>query len=94
MWMNLSSTRGFFEAGPVRSGPGREQPQRTSQRVTVTSDRDNPRRYLIVAEFDSYEAAMENSNLEETDNLAADMAALLDGPPTFHNLNVLEVYEG
>ncbi|MGH9224379.1 MAG: hypothetical protein ACRD2W_11510 [Acidimicrobiales bacterium] len=67
--------------------------KRTTGRVSVTSDRDNPRRYMIIAEFDSYEAAMENSNLEETDNLAADMRALVDGPPTYHNLNVLEQYD-
>ena len=67
--------------------------KRTSTRVTVTSDRDKPRRYMIVAEFESYEAAMENSNLEETDALAEQMRAIVDGgTPTFHNLNVLEEY--
>ena len=67
--------------------------KRTTQRVSITSDRDNPRRYLIIAEFESYEAAMENSNLEETDALAEAMRALVDGPPTYHNLNVLEQYD-
>ena len=41
--------------------------KRTSQREAITVDRNDPNRYLIVAEFDSYEAAMENSNLPETE---------------------------
>ncbi|MEW6153756.1 MAG: hypothetical protein AB1673_07180 [Actinomycetota bacterium] len=69
--------------------------KRTTARVTVTSDRDNPSRYMVIAEFPSYEAAMENSNLAETDAMASEMANLVDGPPTFHNLNVLErILEG
>lgn len=64
--------------------------KRTSRRVAVCADRDNPGRVLIIAEFDSYESAMENSNLPETQAMAAEMQQLLDGPPTFHNLDIVE----
>lgn len=59
---------------------------------TLVADRDNPGRYMIIAEFDSYEEAMKNSEAPETQQLAADMAKLADGPPTFYNLDVVEVF--
>ena len=45
---------------------------------------------LILAFFDSYEAAMENSNLPETAEFSEKQAALLDGPLTFQDLDVIE----
>ena|SRR5438270_6394740 len=66
--------------------------KRTTRRVTLAVDRDNPNRYAIIAEFDSYEAAMENSNLPETEALAEKMRELADGPPTWHNLEVISTY--
>ena len=45
---------------------------------------------LILAFFDSYEAAMENSNLPETSEFSEKQAALLDGPMTFQDLDVIE----
>jgi len=62
-------------------------------RATFTADRDRPGYYLSVIEFDSYESAMENSNRPETTQFAARMAELCDGPPTFHNLDVMETWE-
>lgn len=62
----------------------------TAGRSTVAADRDNPNRYFVIVEFDSYEAAMENSNLPETQALAQKMRELADGPPTFHNLDVIQ----
>ena len=67
--------------------------KRTSSKATICADRDNPGRYSIIAEFPSYEAAMENSNLPETEALAEEMAKLADGPATYHNLEVLHTYE-
>ncbi len=64
--------------------------KRTLQRSYVTRDRNDPDRYLILAFFDSYESAMENSNLPETAAFAEKQMALLDGPPTFHDLDVIE----
>jgi quinol monooxygenase YgiN len=63
----------------------------TVHRVTVTADRDRPGYYLTIAEFDSYESAMENSNRPETAEFAAQMAKLCDGPPKFYNLDVHRV---
>ena len=61
----------------------------TVQAITVTADRDHPNHYRTVAMFDSYESAMENSQRPETQEFAKRMAALCDGPPTFHNLDVI-----
>lgn len=62
-------------------------------RMTVVADRDHPGRYLNIVEFDSYEAAMTNSERADTSDFAARMAALCDGPPTFHNLDVIQQWE-
>jgi len=60
------------------------------RRTTVTADRDNPGRYFVIVEFDSYEAAMENSNDPRTQEFAGKLAELLDAPPVFHNLDVID----
>jgi quinol monooxygenase YgiN len=60
----------------------------TYDRVTVARDRDRPGHFLVIAEFPSYEAAMENSDDPATQEFAARMAELCDGPPTFYNLDV------
>jgi quinol monooxygenase YgiN len=62
----------------------------TVRRAGVTADRDHPGHYLTVVEFDSYDSAMENSRRPDTAEFSARMAQLCDGPPTFHNLDVLE----
>jgi quinol monooxygenase YgiN len=62
-----------------------------AERVTITKDRDRPGHFLVIAEFPSYEAAMENSNNPATQAFAKKMAALCDGPPTFYNLDVIRV---
>ena len=72
-----------------------ELEDRTEGRYTVrrsirTLDRDDPSHFMVLVFFDSYESAMENSNLPETSEFAEKMMALADGPPTFHNLDVLE----
>lgn len=59
---------------------------------TVTADRDRPGTYLNIVQFDSWEAAQENSNRPQTSAFAQEMAALCDGPPTFYNLDVIETY--
>ena len=55
-----------------------------------TKDRDRTDTYLSIVEFESYEAAMANSNAPETQEFAAKMMALASGPPEFWNLDVLE----
>lgn len=65
-------------------------PDRQAGRRVMCQDRDDPGRYVTIVFFDSYEAAMENSNLPVTHEFSQKMMALADGPPTFHNLDVLD----
>jgi len=62
--------------------------RRTVRRSIVTTDRDDPTRHFVIVFFDSYESAMENSNLPETQEFSQKMQTLVDGPPTFYNLDV------
>lgn len=62
-------------------------------RITVCEDRDEKGKYLTVVEFASYEDAMKNSQDPATSEFSERMAALCDGPPTFHNLDVIDVEE-
>ena len=64
----------------------------TAVRGTVTADRDRPGVYLSIVEFPSYEEAMANSARPDTQEFAAAMAELCDGPPRFLNLDVQEVF--
>ncbi len=61
--------------------------------TTADADRDKADHYFLILDFDSYEEAMRNSELPETQALAADMAKLGSGPPTFHNLDVVDRWE-
>jgi quinol monooxygenase YgiN len=63
----------------------------TVRKVTITQDRDRPGHNLVIAEFDSYEDAMKNSDHPSTQAFAAKMAELCDAPPVFYNLDVLRV---
>jgi hypothetical protein len=62
-------------------------------RGTVTADRDRPNTYLNIVEFASYEDAMSNSQDPRTSAFAEQMMKLCDGPPTFYNLDTLDVWE-
>jgi len=62
----------------------------TTRRRVLCQDRDDPGRYVNIVFFDSYEDAMANSNLPVTQEFSQKMMALADGPPTFHNLDVVE----
>ncbi len=64
--------------------------KRTTQRVRVCQDRDDPDRYFTIAEFDSYEDAMRNSELPETAKLSEQLGSLSDGPQRFYNLEVVQ----
>jgi len=55
---------------------------------TVGADRDRPNTYMNIVEFPSFEAATKNSEMAETQALAAAMMEICDGPPTFRNLDV------
>jgi hypothetical protein len=62
----------------------------TVRRAIVTRDRNDPDRYLVFVFFDSYESAMVNSNLPETNEFGKKQAALLDAPMQFTDLDVIE----
>ncbi len=62
------------------------------RQLLSVKDRDRENVYLTIVRFPSYEAAMENSQREDTGAFAAKMAALCDAPATFRNLDVLTQY--
>jgi hypothetical protein len=64
--------------------------KRTARRSIVTRDRNEPSRHLIIVFFDSYESAMQNSELPETQEFAARWAELVEGPLAFHDLDVVD----
>jgi hypothetical protein len=64
-----------------------------STRALFAADRDRPGHYLGIIEFRSYEEAMEQSNDPVISGFAQQLGALLDGPPTFYNLDVAQVIE-
>jgi prepilin-type processing-associated H-X9-DG protein len=61
-----------------------------ARRRVMCQDRDHPGRYVNIVFFDSYEEAMENSNLPVTQEFSQKMMALADGAPSFTNLDVVE----
>ena len=63
--------------------------KRTVRREILTRDRSDPGRYFAVVFFDSYESAMENSGLSETQAAAEQFAKLSDSPPVFYDLDVI-----
>ena len=67
--------------------------RRTVARGWMCADRDEPGKFVNIVEFESYEAAMENSNLPETQAFAGRMVELCDGPPRFSNLDVVDTLE-
>jgi hypothetical protein len=64
--------------------------KRTLRRSIVARDRNDPSRYLVLAFFDSYESAMQNSSLPETSDFGTKQNAILDVPMAFTDLDVIE----
>ena len=64
--------------------------KRTLRHEVVARDRNNPHRYVVLAFFDSYESAMENSDLTETQEFSARFGDFTDGPITFRDLDIIE----
>ena len=58
--------------------------------LKMLKDRDRENSYLVVAEFESYELAMQNSARPEVDSFNKEMMALSASPPTFGNYDVIE----
>ncbi|MFD3701387.1 ester cyclase [Streptomyces sp. NPDC058646] len=63
--------------------------KRTVTHTMIGRDRDSGTHYLDLVEFPSYEEAMKNSQLPETDRMFQEMVALCDGMPKFMNLDVV-----
>jgi hypothetical protein len=64
--------------------------RRTLRRQILTRDRNDPTLYRVLAFFDSYESAMVNSKLPETQLFAAEYDSFVDGEVTFTDLDVIE----
>ena len=64
--------------------------KRTARRQIVARDHNDPDRYFAMVFFDSYESAMANSNLAETQAFAEKYAAATEGGPTFYDLDVID----
>lgn len=62
--------------------------------VRMLRDRGRDNAYMVVATFESYEQAMENSARPETDTFARKLAALVDGELGYDNYDVIEEYSG
>lgn len=61
----------------------------TVRRSITARDRDDENRMVSVVFFDSYESAMQNSELPETDEMAAKMRAIVDDV-SYRNLDVID----
>jgi hypothetical protein len=64
--------------------------KRTARRRILCQDRKEPNRYFNVVFFDSYESAMENSSLPQTQRFSQEMMSFADGAPTFYDLDVID----
>lgn len=63
--------------------------KRTATHSLIGKDRSDGSHFIEIVEFPSYEEAMRNSNLPETDKIFTEMIALCDEMPTFTDLDVV-----
>ncbi|MHC3468348.1 ester cyclase [Streptomyces sp. 7R007] len=63
--------------------------KRTATHAVVGKDHSDASHFIEIVEFPSYEEAMRNSQLPETDKIFQEMVALCDGMPTFTDLDVV-----
>jgi hypothetical protein len=64
--------------------------RRTGSGGQLFADRDRPGHYVAIDWFDSYESAMVNSHLPETDAMAREATALASEAPVFWNLEPVD----
>lgn len=64
--------------------------KRKANRIVVGKHHDEEKRYCEMVFFDSYDEAMENSELPETKEYAEKIKALFDGQPTYFNIDIIE----
>ena len=65
--------------------------QRTTELEWVLRDREDPNRYVIVVQFDSFQEAMKNNDLPATAEIASKMNQLADAPTVFRNLDLIRI---
>ncbi|WP_406439573.1 ester cyclase [Streptomyces sp. NBC_00631] len=63
--------------------------KRTATHTLVGKDRTDAEHVVEIVEFPSYEEAMRNSRLPETDKVFHELLALCEGTPTFTDLDVV-----
>ncbi|MEU2504348.1 ester cyclase [Streptomyces sp. NPDC007863] len=63
--------------------------KRTATHSIVGTDRSDAQHVVEIVEFPSYDVAMRNSQLPETDRIFREMVALCDEMPTFTDLDVV-----
>ncbi|MET7696080.1 ester cyclase [Streptomyces sp. NPDC005485] len=63
--------------------------KRTATHSVIGKDRSDDSHFIEIVEFPSYEEAMRNSNLPETDRIFREMVSLCDEMPTFTDLDVV-----
>lgn len=59
----------------------------------LLKDRERQDLYMVVLTFDSYDDAMKNNDLPETQAFAIKMAELCDSPPAFGNYDLIERFD-
>ena len=69
---------------------GATEGKRTVRRELLGRDRSDPSRFFAVVFFDSFESAMDNSELPETQASAQEYRRISDGPPVFYDLDIVE----
>ncbi|NES15956.1 MULTISPECIES: hypothetical protein [unclassified Micromonospora] len=67
-----------------------QHPSPAPARLTLAEDRDRPGHIMVVAEFDSYEQAMEHSARPETSAYAERLRQLASQEPRYVNLEVTQ----
>ena len=64
--------------------------KRTATHSLIGKDRSDTSHFVEIVEFPSYDVAMRNSQLPETDRIFREMVALCDEMPTFTDLDVVK----
>ena len=64
--------------------------KRTLRRSIIGRDRNDENHYVVLAFFDSYDSAMTNSELPETQAFAEKLTGLVDGAPSFYDFDIIE----
>jgi hypothetical protein len=79
--------------GITKAWEDKTQGKRTAQRIMFCEDRDRSGHFYELVFFDSAESAQQNSDLPETQEFSKQLSGVLEGEPTFRNLEVIEEHE-